>query len=343
MSFLQENANLLWPVLLGFAGVFLLLPQARRDWRPLGALLAGAALIAGAALLVELQVVWPERLACGIFSTVAVAGALMMLTWKNPAHAALSFALVVVSTCGLFLLLGAPFLMAATLIIYAGAIVVTFLFVLMLAQQAGLSSADARSREPFLASLAGFALLAAVLLVQDRNFRRLDRVMEEVDRLVQAQDPADVAALLTEPGGEPTRLNRLVTDLKEVLPSRHHATIDNLEADWATADVKKRADKIQATCRKILSLGREQELVQGSLLIPQDVPVSTAGGVPGSQPPEKGPDGRVKERLAAANVAGLGRVLFTDYLIPIQMAAVLLLVATIGAIAIAGRRPEGLR
>ena len=59
----------------------------------------------------------------------------MLVTQQNPARAALSFALVVLSTCGLFLLLAAPFLMAATIVIYAGAIVVTFLFVIMLAQQ----------------------------------------------------------------------------------------------------------------------------------------------------------------------------------------------------------------
>ena len=55
--------------------------------------------------------------------------------------------------------------MAATIIIYAGAIVVTFLFVLMLAQQAGHSDADARSREPLLAGLTGFVLLGALLYV----------------------------------------------------------------------------------------------------------------------------------------------------------------------------------
>src|ERR1019366_946117 len=80
-------------------------------------------------------------------------------------HAALSFALVVLSTCGLFLLQAAPFLMAATIIVYAGAIVVTFLFVIMLAQQEGPSSADQRSREPFLASLAGGGLLASLLCI----------------------------------------------------------------------------------------------------------------------------------------------------------------------------------
>ena len=69
----------------------------------------------------------------------------MLITQQNPARAALSFALVVLSTCGLFLLLAAPFLMAATIIVYAGAIVVTFLFVIMLAPADGLSDADARS------------------------------------------------------------------------------------------------------------------------------------------------------------------------------------------------------
>ena len=44
---------------------------------------------------------------------------------------------MILATCGLFLLLAAPFLMAATIIIYAGAIIVTFLFVLMLSQQQG--------------------------------------------------------------------------------------------------------------------------------------------------------------------------------------------------------------
>ena len=48
-------------------------------------------------------------------------------------------------------------------------------------------------------------------------------------------------------------------------------------------------------------------------------------------------------RLPAGNVAALGRTLFTDYLIPVELAATLLLVATIGAIVIAGRKSEELR
>jgi hypothetical protein len=47
--------------------------------------------------------------------------------------------------------------------------------------------------------------------------------------------------------------------------------------------------------------------------------------------------------LTPENVAPLGRTLFTDFLIPVELGGTLLLVATIGAIAIAGRRREGQR
>jgi NADH-quinone oxidoreductase subunit J len=48
-------------------------------------------------------------------------------------------------------------------------------------------------------------------------------------------------------------------------------------------------------------------------------------------------------KLPAKNVAAIGKTLFTDYLVAVELAAALLLVATIGAIVIAGRRSEELR
>src|SRR5262249_55315565 len=86
------------------------------------------------------------------------------------------------------LLQAAPFLAAATIIIYAGAIVVTFLFVIMLAQQAGFSSADQRSREPFLASVAGFVLLGALLCVLKQTYEApgLDDLVSRADRASRA-------------------------------------------------------------------------------------------------------------------------------------------------------------
>src|SRR5437660_1148417 len=161
--FLQVYWPIVVPVVLGAVGVYFLLPQAGR-FKPLwGALVCAVAFVAAGVLLVHADMVLPETILFYAFSGIAVMGGVMLITQKNPVHAALSFALVVLSTCGLFLLQAAPFLMAATIIIYAGAIVVTFLFVIMLAQQAGIADADQRSREPFLASLAGFVLIGAIL------------------------------------------------------------------------------------------------------------------------------------------------------------------------------------
>ena len=88
---------------------------------------------------------------------------MLMITNRNPVYSALWFALVTLSICGLFLLQSAPFLAAATIIVYAGAIVVTFVFVIMLAQQSGATIYDQRSRQPLLATIAAFVLLGALL------------------------------------------------------------------------------------------------------------------------------------------------------------------------------------
>src|SRR5262245_22675668 len=108
----------------------------------------------------------PRTVEAGLFycfSGLAIVFAVLMITGRNPARSALAFALVILSTCGLFLLLAAPFLMAATIIIYAGAIIVTFLFVLMLSQTAGPSDEHDRTREPLYGSFAGFAFVGLVL------------------------------------------------------------------------------------------------------------------------------------------------------------------------------------
>ena len=81
-----------------------------------------------------------------IFSGSAIVGALLTVTSRNPIYSALWFASVVLSTCGLFLLASAPFLAAGTIIVYAGAIIVTFLFVIMLAQMEGKALYDRAAR-----------------------------------------------------------------------------------------------------------------------------------------------------------------------------------------------------
>jgi NADH-quinone oxidoreductase subunit J len=88
-----------------------------------------------------------------------------MISSRNPVYAALWFALATLSVCGLFVLRTAPFRAAATVIVYAGAIIVTFLFVVMLASQSGTALYDQRASQPFSAVATGTVLLFAFLLV----------------------------------------------------------------------------------------------------------------------------------------------------------------------------------
>lgn len=98
-----------------------------------------------------------------LLALVSLASAVMMITSRNPVYSALWFALVLLANSGLYLLQGAEFLSAATIIVYAGAIVVTFLFVIMLAQPSGAARYDRVSREPFLSTLTGLILAAALV------------------------------------------------------------------------------------------------------------------------------------------------------------------------------------
>lgn len=149
-------------VLAAAFGLFLLLPSPKGGPRFLGYLIVIGALVAFVASMARGTAFSIELLLQQIFSAAAILGAVFLVTQANPARAALSFTLVVLGTSGLFLTLGAPFLAAANVIVYAGAIIVTFLFVLMLAQQDGPSDSSSRSRDPFMASLTGGLLLFVI-------------------------------------------------------------------------------------------------------------------------------------------------------------------------------------
>jgi hypothetical protein len=147
----QAGGQIALAAVLGIVGLYLLLPRPRGRFVPGGI----AALIAAAAVFAAWVVgtfgrPLPDLLGTALFWLFA-GGALVfgtvLVVQRNPARGAIAFAFVILSVCGLFLLLAAPFLMAATIIIYAGAIIVTFMFVLMLSQ-AGVSDENDRTREP---------------------------------------------------------------------------------------------------------------------------------------------------------------------------------------------------
>lgn len=70
-----------------------------------------------------------------LFATIAIVAACGLITFRHPIHAALSFAMAVFATAGLYVVLDSPYLAAATVLVYAGATIIVFLFVLMFSQQ----------------------------------------------------------------------------------------------------------------------------------------------------------------------------------------------------------------
>ncbi|MEM6391821.1 MAG: NADH-quinone oxidoreductase subunit J [Planctomycetota bacterium] len=107
-----------------------------------------------------------------VFSGVAILSAVRVITHTKPVYSALWFVMVVVASSGLLVSLAAEFMAFAMLIIYGGAILVTYMFVIMLASQSSPEDVieeqpeyDRASTEPVWAVVAGFVLLAALLSV----------------------------------------------------------------------------------------------------------------------------------------------------------------------------------
>ncbi len=106
-----------------------------------------------------------------IFGGLCVAGALNLLLQRHPINSALSLIVVMTSLAVLYLLLGAEFLAAAQVIVYSGAIMVLFTFVIMLLN-AGKEERTSGSRAAYIVGIPGllalFALLSFVFL-SERN------------------------------------------------------------------------------------------------------------------------------------------------------------------------------
>ncbi|MCU0716890.1 MAG: NADH-quinone oxidoreductase subunit J [Pirellula sp.] len=187
------------------------------------------------------------------FCALATGGGVAFLTARQPVYAALGFTTAVLSTSGVLFMQSALFIAAATMIVYAGATIIIFLFVLMFAQQSELRAYDLNLTNPYLATSIGVVMFVAI------------------------------AVCVLEPGTIPSR--------------RADATRPYSEATLGAAE-----GTIPITA------GTEMPQVPNPLV--PSIPDSTAE---------------------------LGRSLYTDYLAAVELAGAVLLVATIGAIALATR------
>lgn len=254
-DWLVDNWSMLAPLALGFVAVWWLMPQAKAKPVDVAVVIGLLALWAGALAFIQPTGYAIHDFLFNIFGGMTVIAAVCMIAQRNPVYAALWFSLVILCACGLFLLLSAPFLAAATIIVYAGAIIVTFLFVIMLAQQGGMAIYDIRSQAPALSTFAGFLMLGGLLFV----FQQLS--------------PNKAPAL--------------------AVAAADHAGHGHAEEGAANPDAAAVAAEETPPAAELPKLDRTRDL---------------------------------------------GRSLFTDYLWAVELAGTLLMVAAIGAIAIAPQR-----
>lgn len=140
-----------------------------------------------------------------VFALIAIGAGARMITHDRPVYCALYFVMVVMSSASIFLLLEAEFMAFALIIVYAGAILITYLFVLMLAQQAPTESEgevtpeyDRVPHEPASAVAVGFLMLALIGQVvfqqpnamppQPGNAERLAAIAENVNIMDKKRD-----------------------------------------------------------------------------------------------------------------------------------------------------------
>ena len=83
-----------------------------------------------------------QQVAFGILAAAIVIGSLRVVTTKNIVHAALYLTVVLASVAGIYILLAAEFVFGVQVIVYIGAIVVLFLFGIMLTRAPLGRSAD---------------------------------------------------------------------------------------------------------------------------------------------------------------------------------------------------------
>ncbi|HMD55096.1 MAG TPA: NADH-quinone oxidoreductase subunit J [Phycisphaerae bacterium] len=164
---------LLLATALGAISLYLLMPRGRASLVKLGSLMG--VLTVGASFIYLFRWAMEHAVPPGsanpgvffyVFAAIATVSAVAVICHPKPIYSALYFVLLTLSVAGLFLMLQAEFIAVVLVVIYAGAILVTYVFVIMLASPSGGAPAadyDRISADPLVAILVSFTLLGTVL------------------------------------------------------------------------------------------------------------------------------------------------------------------------------------
>jgi len=127
----------------------------------------------------------PQNIAFGILAAIMIYAAIRVVTTKNVVHAALWLVLVLAGVAGNFILLGNEFLAVTQVLVYIGAIVVLFLFGVMLTRAPIGADAHLDNDQRGVAIAVAVPLLALMGYVLWDSFRD-QRLTDKGDLVVQS-------------------------------------------------------------------------------------------------------------------------------------------------------------
>ena len=138
-----------------------------------------------------------DQIVFWVFAPISIGSAIAMLLQRNAVHAALFLVVNFFTIAVFYLVLGASFLFAVQIIVYAGAIMVLFLFVIMLL---GVERIDVRSERLFLqrplAIVLGIGFVVEIAAAVRAGIGFATHAPEGFDQLQQAGNTQAVAAVL---------------------------------------------------------------------------------------------------------------------------------------------------
>jgi NADH:ubiquinone oxidoreductase subunit 6 (subunit J) len=266
-------------------------------------------------------------------AAASVASALLAVTRKNPVHSMLWVLALFLHVAGIFLLLGAEFLAAVQVIVYAGAILVFYIFVLMLLDLPG---EEARPRFgphwPF-AVAAGLSFAALVLLIPDTGGNVGTSVPLVVDTVPDRFAPSVTG--INPPDGSVRGQN---------FPSIRvgfSEEMDEVTLTPANIQLIPKSDPGNPLLPVDIQIRNEGKLVQFTYdeLLPDDYQIVINGHTVTDRAGNAlGTTNITHSFTVVTAVAGVGHALFGPFALPFEIASLVLLAAIVGAVVLVKRR-----
>ncbi len=299
---------------LGAIGLCLALPRRGKTPQVVGAAVAG---FAAGAIIIATTLKDPDHapnIYYYLFAAVALGSAVRVITHPKPVYSALYFILTIIASAGLYLILAAEFVSFALIIVYAGAILITYLFVIMLASQSptededrGEEDYDIAAREPIAAAVVGFLLLAGLSSLAFRGAAELPKTTQAVAAMGSNHKLSSSYA---------DRGAKILSDM----PRR-------LKAEMVTAGLMTESDelKLEANGAPVFQ-SHDRSVV---------VKERDRDGVSGAERTVVLP-----ESISPRNVESVGFNLLAEHPGSIEIAGVILLMAMLGAVVLSRKQVE---